>query len=165
MFCCKNYILKGIYYDSYYQKGTVLITSKSLHLSCIIWRKKTTKKLQCIHQNIVQKNKEFINKAEKKFNSVVSSIDLQWLTVTCYYNSVYSKQIIYICLVSKSSLSGAKQRHSWLMTYDLSAVSEKVDENCCKTLSVKISTNISLVASYAGIYHTNFSETVRNRGL
>ncbi len=40
----------------------------------------------------------------------------------------------------------------------------KVDENCCKRIRVEMFTNISLVASYAGIYETNFSETTFNEG-
>ncbi len=46
----------------------------------------------------------------------------------------------------------------------LSPVRGKVDENCCKKIGVEMFTNISLVASYAGIYETNFSETTFNEG-
>ncbi len=40
----------------------------------------------------------------------------------------------------------------------------KVDENCCKRIRVEMFTNISLVASYAGIYYTNLTETTENEG-
>ena len=40
----------------------------------------------------------------------------------------------------------------------------KVDNNCCRKLRVEMFTNISIVASYAGIYYANFSETTKNRG-
>ena len=46
----------------------------------------------------------------------------------------------------------------------LSRVHGRVDENCCKRIGVEMFTNISLVASYAGIYETNFSETTFNEG-
>ncbi len=40
----------------------------------------------------------------------------------------------------------------------------KVDEKCCRRIRVEMITNISLVASYAGIYSTNLTETIENYG-
>ncbi len=41
----------------------------------------------------------------------------------------------------------------------------KVDENCCRRIRVDMFTNISLVASYAGIYSTNLTEVIENYGM
>ena len=49
-------------------------------------------------------------------------------------------------------------------SYSLASALGKVDNNCCRKLKVEMFTNISIVASYAGIYYANFSETTKNRG-
>ncbi len=62
------------------------------------------------------------------------------------------------------SLFLQRQSHAFEMT-EFGHQHRKVDDNCCRRIRVDMFTNISLVASYAGIYSTNLTETVENYGM